>query len=119
MFRRIINYILTTDTASVEPEPIAAVQVNTPRTILSEKQIRTRSRSFDDKYENVKSSSSYGECPICLLDFNDNDLHCKRLKCNHLYHESCIKNWVVYKNKQTCPMCNNHIQGMNEAIVKG
>lgn len=30
-----------------------------------------------------------------------------RLKCNHYFHECCLKEW--FKNKQTCPMCNSPV----------
>src|SRR3990167_497666 len=31
-----------------------------------------------------------------------------RPKCGHLYHESCLKSWLV--NKQQCPMCKSQIE---------
>ena len=118
MLRRIIHYLQ--EMCNNEPTPSPTIpQPNTPRTELSDLQIRRRGSSFDEKYttRNVYTQDDM-ECSICLSFINDGDKH-KILKCDHIYHEDCIKNWVVYKNKQTCPMCNSFIQGMNEAIVKG
>lgn len=43
------------------------------------------------------------ECIICLKKFNDNDL-IKRFACqHHMFHTTCIKQWVV--EHSTCPLC--------------
>ena len=46
----------------------------------------------------------YDSCTICLDDFDNNEKLLK-LKCNHIYHEKCIKIW--FKNKSNCPNCNS------------
>ena len=95
---------------------------NTPKSNLSDKQLRQRTRSFDEKYDTIHvcltENNIKDECAICIEEIQDGD-KCKILQCNHVYHENCIKKWVVFKNKQTCPMCNTFIQGMNESIIKG
>ena len=46
----------------------------------------------------------YESCTICLEDFDYNE-KILQLKCNHIYHEKCIKTW--FTKKSNCPNCNN------------
>lgn len=46
----------------------------------------------------------FDSCTICLEDFNDKEKLLK-LKCNHIYHEQCIKTW--FNKKRICPNCAN------------
>ena len=47
------------------------------------------------------------KCAICLENFSIGD-KISYLPCIHLFHSSCIKNWIRIKNK--CPICNNIMQ---------
>lgn len=40
-------------------------------------------------------------CSICLC--NINNTQAKKTKCNHIFHEKCLKKWFQFKN--TCPLC--------------
>ena len=47
-------------------------------------------------------------CSICLCEFNDNSENkVIKTKCNHLYHENCIKEWFISNNNYSlrCPLC--------------
>jgi hypothetical protein len=50
------------------------------------------------------------ECAICITDNNSNSIS---LKCNHTYHNDCIKPWIYECTKQEkqpkCPLCNDNI----------
>ena len=50
------------------------------------------------------------ECAICITDNNSNSIS---LKCNHTYHNDCIKLWIYECTKQEkqskCPICNDNI----------
>ena len=46
------------------------------------------------------------ECPICLDKYENNDKICI-LKCDHVFHEKCIKEWL--KNNESCPNCRGNI----------
>ncbi|CAD8213619.1 unnamed protein product [Paramecium octaurelia] len=46
-------------------------------------------------------------CAICLSEINDKNL-IKILKCNHYFHNECIKDWLIIKAE--CPTCRNKIQ---------
>ena len=41
-------------------------------------------------------------CTICLNDYYDKEKILK-LKCNHIFHEKCIKTW--FEKKSNCPNC--------------
>lgn len=43
-------------------------------------------------------------CCICLIDMYRED-HAIKLKCNHLFHNSCVFTWLL-KN-DTCPTCRH------------
>ena len=47
------------------------------------------------------------ECSICLVDFEDEDDYVD-LKCKHVFHETCLKEWVV--RKMDCPNCREKIK---------
>ncbi|CAD8209010.1 unnamed protein product [Paramecium pentaurelia] len=45
-------------------------------------------------------------CSICLQEINEGKL-IKILKCNHYFHDDCIKEWVL--RKAECPTCRDNI----------
>jgi hypothetical protein len=52
------------------------------------------------------------ECPICL-DYLDSLKICIKLKaCNHIFHDSCIKQYLSYK--RVCPMCRCDINRIDK-----
>lgn len=47
------------------------------------------------------------QCNICLEDLTKDELKSHnliQLKCNHIYHNMCIKEWLT-KQSTKCPMC--------------
>ncbi|KAF2161557.1 hypothetical protein M409DRAFT_27955 [Zasmidium cellare ATCC 36951] len=52
-----------------------------------------------------------GECPICFMDFEDNDavLWC-RAACGNNIHKDCFNQWASMKAKVTCPFCRSEWQ---------
>ena len=122
MYRRILNFLKNQPRQPNEnstPEVNRDIVPTNITCVLSDRQIRLRSKSFDEKYKTVLAKEEKcTDCAICLGGIKENDKY-KELECKHKYHEQCIRNWVVIKNKQKCPMCNSLICGMNEIIVKG
>ena len=49
-------------------------------------------------------------CVICLEDFKNGD-KTTVLPCIHLFHTSCIKNWL--KSQNNCPICKFSLTGEN------
>lgn len=42
------------------------------------------------------------QCTVCKQEFTFNE-SVKQLKCQHIYHENCIRPWLELHN--TCPIC--------------
>lgn len=62
-----------------------------------------------------KSTNHYGNsCSICLDEFKYHD-KIIRLKCQHIFHENCLKKWCYTGEK--CPNCNGALN--IETEVKG
>lgn len=58
-----------------------------------------------DKFEKKKVSESnkLTNCSICMDNYELDEI-IVTLKCNHVYHENCIENWLC-NQKVTCPIC--------------
>jgi hypothetical protein len=48
----------------------------------------------------------FQECVICLDEFMKGDIVIYT-KCGHVYHYSCIENWV--QRKSICPICSTNL----------
>jgi hypothetical protein len=53
---------------------------------------------------NIKTSEQ-DTCSICLNNFNTNASFLN--KCHHIFHKSCLEEWLNYNN--TCPLCRTFI----------
>lgn len=69
--------------------------------------------NIEDKKKQIKPSKSYGECPICFEDMNDDLL---ALPCSHLYHTKCANKW--FQTKRTCPLCTTSIDVNNGNVCR-
>ena len=47
------------------------------------------------------------KCPICLDDFEKGSKF-RKLKCNHLFCEECLEDWLEENKK--CPVCMNELE---------
>ena len=47
------------------------------------------------------------KCPICLEDFNKGSTF-RKVKCNHLFCEDCLEDWLEENKK--CPVCMNELE---------
>jgi hypothetical protein len=54
-----------------------------------------------EKYDESRHSSQKN-CSICLEEYKKND-NINVLKCNHIFHNNCLKMWLL--NNNTCPLC--------------
>ena len=56
--------------------------------------------------ESISYVSVHSECIICMT----NDSHnVSKLGCGHIFHESCLKTWILQKTPPTCPVCRRTI----------
>ena len=44
-------------------------------------------------------------CSICLESYHDDIIY--NLPCNHIFHKTCLDDWL--KQKKNCPLCRFHI----------
>ena len=62
--------------------------------------------------KNLLYNPEENTCSICFDEFKE-DIDVSKLKCNHLFHFSCIDKWM--EQQSTCPICRTehdiqHIQ---------
>lgn len=57
------------------------------------------------KYQKVKITDNFEDCPICLESFKLNQFY-RKLECNHVFHKKCIDRWFK-KDNLNCPMCRH------------
>ncbi|OMJ72497.1 hypothetical protein SteCoe_29061 [Stentor coeruleus] len=55
----------------------------------------------------AKSKITLENCPICMNGYQDGNKYIT-LKCNHTYHDSCIKEWL--SRKKVCAICKAEIK---------
>lgn len=69
---------------------------------------------FFNSDRSSKSSQSQPECSICLdtYEVGDNLACAKTYKCNHVFHEDCIKLWL--KDRNECPLCRANMLETSE-----
>lgn len=73
-------------------------------------------RLYTIKYEKLKLDE-YSEqieyvsdnCSICLNEYTTQDTIRKLNVCSHIYHETCIDEWIGKFNNNTCPMCRTSV----------
>ena len=56
------------------------------------------------KLDKLKLKNNNEICSICMDNGNNKYL---KLKCNHIFHLKCIKQWIEQNN--SCPLCRNTI----------
>eukprot|EP01070_Trichotokara_eunicae_P001270 Trichotokara_eunicae@DN1702_c0_g1_i2.p1 len=44
------------------------------------------------------------ECAVCFVDLSENLVS---LKCGHVFHNTCIANWLGKHSSQKCPLCRS------------
>ena len=64
-----------------------------------------QSSSTDDNNNDSSNSPPIEPCAICLADYEDGDEICwsHNDKCPHMFHRSCIQEWLL--THEECPCC--------------
>ena len=62
----------------------------------------------------IHDDTSESMCPICLNAFEQGDA-IKILRCNHEYHEKCIRTWCSVQ--PTCPLCRVCLISDNDLLT--
>jgi len=63
------------------------------------------SRLEETRWSEV-SSLGQQTCMVCLCDFEETD-QVRRLPCNHIFHSSCIDEWL--RRCTDCPICKTNV----------
>ncbi|KAI6886594.1 hypothetical protein KC360_g2350 [Hortaea werneckii] len=50
-------------------------------------------------------------CLVCLCEYNTKEITRKLVKCNHLFHQDCIDQWLT-QGRNSCPLCRG--EGVHE-----
>ncbi|KAF8012963.1 hypothetical protein BT93_I0968 [Corymbia citriodora subsp. variegata] len=54
------------------------------------------------------------ECAICQESFEEGEEICVLKKCNHGYHENCIRKWLSNWRTLRCPLCRSFVGDLSE-----
>ena len=79
------------------------------RILFIKKEIESNVIHFINFDKITIESPSIETCSICL---DDMDADVIKLKCNHNFHDKCIKKWILtdYQlNNNKCPLCKDII----------
>jgi len=83
-----------------------------PRMAWQEVQPRTSDEEAPVPDESKANPSKEQSCIFCLAEFTDTDTVVK-LDCGHIFHESCISNWILDEKRDPCPFrCTNFPEHM-------
>ena len=101
------NYLQNTEEDDIINFPyLIPVQQNIP--IQEDVKIALEEEEFNKETEIVDFEIfPCMECPVCLENFIEND-NLKKIKCNHIFHENCIKQWLCNESNK-CPICRIEI----------
>lgn len=62
-----------------------------------------RCSAYSD-FKTEPENTSHESCAICIDHYENDSTVAILEKCNHMYHEECISEWL--KKSTACPMCN-------------
>jgi len=85
--------------------------------IFNKKKIKCITKLKEFQFKDVKkhSKSKDDKCPICLEKYKSSDI-IKKLPCKHLYHKSCIYQWL--KQSNLCPICKYDLsKKINKVLI--
>ncbi|GLJ39533.1 hypothetical protein SUGI_0807830 [Cryptomeria japonica] len=70
-----------------------------------------------DLVKGLKAQAKGSECPVCLSDFEDDEMVRLLPKCNHAFHPDCIDMWLC--SHTTCPVCRTSLVPTDEPNPSG
>lgn len=98
------------------PPGLQMLLLNTERTTRELEDMLTQRRGlFEETIGEIESfkwppeagvRTSQTSCMVCLNDFEIGD-DCRRLPCNHVFHSSCIVEWL--RRCTDCPICKDNV----------
>jgi len=84
-----------------QPEPTSTLSL---RSINTNTEVTTYTSS---------ESNDQQMCPVCRVNFEENDVVRKINHCGHMYHLNCIDNW--FQEHATCPVCRHNLNSNTQS----
>ena len=72
---------------------------------MKNQEIKNKMLILNKITKKVNYDINFDDCSICYIDYKFNSKIRKIIKCSHIYHEDCIKQWIIEYNNKTCPLC--------------
>jgi len=98
------------------PPGLQMLLLNTERTTRELEDMLTQQRGlFEETLQEIESFTwpptnmthmNQKTCMICLTDFSVGD-DCRRLPCRHVFHASCVNEWL--RRCTDCPICKDNV----------
>ena len=85
--------------------------------VFNKKKIKCITKLKEFQFKDIKkySKSKDDKCSICLEKYKSSDI-IKKLPCKHLYHKSCIYQWL--KQSNLCPICKYDLsKKINKVLI--
>ncbi len=66
----------------------------------------------------IQSHTVQEDCSICITPLFASDKKVVQTKCNHLFHVSCLAEWIRINEKKTCPCCRRVFSDYHSYLIK-
>ena len=76
---------------------------------IKNNQTKNKMIVFNNITKRIVYDSNIDECSICYVDYKFHSKIRKIIKCSHIYHEDCIKEWIIEYDNKTCPLCRCNV----------
>ncbi len=60
-------------------------------------------------HQQLVACGSCTSCSICLTDFEESEEVLILPHCGHVFHHACIREWLVARSRDTCPLCQREV----------
>ena len=70
-------------------------------------------QNFNKSHLDERKKLNCNMCPICLSDYQINDVIVHSSECRHTYHHDCMREWIVKRCDVKCPCCRKDYIDMN------
>jgi len=110
VWRNMVNLVDRYVLHDIENEIFDAVANESLQSYESKTIDKNENRHLVDFHERLfsKNKDTLERCFICYEEWKDENECVIELKCNHIFHKSCIEEAVTYQPK--CPLCREKIE---------
>jgi len=76
---------------------------------IKNQEIKNKKIILNQITKRVNYDTNFDECSICYTNYKFYSRIRKIIKCPHIYHEDCIKKWIIEYSNKTCPLCRCNV----------